>query len=302
MKKISLLGFCLVAFLASVSAQTLEEVLTSFEAASGGREKLNTIKTLKMESELKLSMMGQDLDVSVSTIKEKGKLYRRDMGAVFTMGKSWSMVTDTAGYALTPSLNFGGRGGPGGGPGGGGFGGGGDRVVVVGGSFNGDRNNNNVPSAISKLTDDELKSQQFELDCAGSFAPLVNYAAKGSTAELVGKDKANKQECYKVKLTLATGQVLTYYISTKNFLVLQLDATGPIVGTLSGFGNMMKMMGNEGRLKNMKISIGYSNYKEFSGVQFPTKETISMGPIDIVVENRDIKVNDEVDKVWYKAQ
>jgi hypothetical protein len=298
MKKISLLGICMFALLMSVSAQTLEEVLASFEGASGGRDKLAAVKTIKMESEIKMTMMGQDLDVSVSSIKENGKLYRRDMGAILMMGKSWTLVTDTAAYALTPAMNFGGGGRQGGGGGGfGGGGGGGDRVVVNG--FEGPRNS---AAAISKATNDELKNQQFELDCAGAFGPLVNYAAKGNTAELIGKEKVNKQECFKVKLTLASGQFITYYISSKNFLVMQIDATGPMAGYLSGFGNMMKMMGNESRLKNMKVSIGYSNYKEFGGIQFPTKEVINMGPVDIVVENRDIKLNDDVDKVWYKAQ
>lgn len=298
MKRISLLGICLFTLSLSVSAQTLEEVLTSFEAASGGRDKLEAIKSIKTESEIKMSMMGQDLDVSVSSIREKGKLYRRDMGAIMMMGKSWTLVTDTAGYALTPAMNMGG----GGRPGGGGFGGGGGDRVVVGGSFDGQRPPGGVAAAVNKFTDDDLKSQQFELDCAGPFAPLVNYAAKGSKAELLGKDKVNKQECFKVKLTLASGQFITYYISSKNFLVMQIDATGPMAGNLSGFGNMMKMMGNESRLKGMKVSIGYSAYKEFNGVQFPTKEVINMGPVDMTVENRDIKLNDEVDKVWYKAQ
>ncbi|SJZ77269.1 hypothetical protein [Sediminibacterium ginsengisoli] len=270
MKKIIMASLACFVFSFTLMAQTAEEVVAKFEAAAGGREKLEAIHSLQVESVMKMSMMRQDFTININSIKEKGKLYRREMSGIMGIGNSFSMVTDTAGYSYIPAMP--------------GFGGGGGSEP-----------------ALIKMTDAELKAQQFELDCAGMFAPLVNYAAKGGKVELAGTDKVNKQECFKVKLTLASGGQLTYYINSKDYSVMQLDAAGEMAANITGFGSMMKMMGND-RVRSMKASIGYSNYKDLGGVQFPMKQVIAIGPVETVIEHSDIKINEAVDPIWYRLK
>ena len=40
--------------------------------------------------------------------------------------------------------------------------------------------------------------------------PLIDYKAKGHTVELLGKDKVEGTDCYKLKVTLKNGDVRTY--------------------------------------------------------------------------------------------
>ncbi len=288
MKKQILTG-CLSLLIFFASAQTVEEVMTKFEEANGGKNKLKAIKTLQMESVMKMNMMGQTFDINLSSIRERGKLYRRQMAGIMGMGNSWTMVTDTAGYILIPAMpNFGGGGGFGGGPGGGQRGGGNNQGT--GGSG----------STITKMTDDDLRKQQHELDCAGVFSMLVDYAKKGYTAELQGTSKVNKEECYKVKLTMKDGLAGTFYINKNSFLVQQVDATDDMAAAMTGFGSIMRMMG--GGRRSLKVSIQYSDYKEIAGIKFPMKQLISLGSVETVIEHLDIKLNEPVDEVWYKVK
>jgi hypothetical protein len=289
-KQILTTGLLLLVFFAS--AQTVEEVMTKFEEANGGKNKLKAIKTLQMESVMKMNMMGQSFDISLNSIRERGKLFRRQIGGIMGMGNSWTMVTDTAGYILIPAMpNFGGGGGFGGGPGGG-----------QGGQRGGGSNQGASGSGatVTKMTDDDLRKQQHELDCAGVFSMLVDYAKKGYTAELLGTSKVNKEECYKVKLTMKDGLTGTFYINKNNFLVQQVDAADEMAAAMTGFGSIMRMMG--GGRRSMKVSIQYSEYKEIAGIKFPMKQLISLGSVETLIEHLDIKLNEPVDEVWYKVK
>lgn len=291
MKKL-ILTSCLSLLIFFVSAQTVEEVMTKFEEANGGKNKLKAIKTLQMESVMKMNMMGQTFDISLNSIRERGKLFRRQIGGIMGMGNSWTMVTDTAGYILIPVMpNFGG-GGFSGGPGGG-----------QGAQRGGVGNNQGMlgsGSAITKMTDDDLRKQQHELDCAGIFSMLVDYAKKGYTAELLGTAKVNKEECFKVKLTMKDGLNGTFYINKNSFLVQQMDATDEMAAVMTGFGSIMRMMGT-GR-RSLKVSIQYSDYKEIAGIKFPMKQLISLGSVETIIEHLDIKLNEPVDEAWYKVK
>lgn len=268
------------------SAQTVEEVMTKFEEANGGKNKLKAIKTLQMESVMKMNMMGQSFDINLNSIRERGKLYRRQMGGIMGMGNSWTMVTDTAGYIFIPAMpNFGG--------GGGGFGGG----QRGGGNNHGSPGNG---STITKMSNDDLRKQQHELDCAGVFSMLVDYAKKGYTAELLGTSKVNKEECFKVKLTMKDGLAGTFYINKNNFLVQQVDATDEMAAAMTGFGSIMRMMG--GGRRSLKVSIQYTDYKEIAGIKFPMKQLISLGSVETLIEHLDIKLNEPVDEIWYKVK
>ncbi len=249
------------------SAQTVDEILAKFEIASGGKEKLLAVTSIKMESVLKMNLMGQALEINLNTVKEKDKLFRRDMSGIMGMGSSYILITDTAGYTFIPSMpSFGGQAGS--------------------------------SSMLNKMSAVELAGQQYEMDCAGPFGPLVNYAAKGYQAELLGTDKVNKLECFKIKLTMKNNQQIQYLISAKDYTVIQVNAVGEMAANLSGFASIMKMFGND--RKNMKTSISYSNYNMTDGLLFPSKQVISIGPIETVIEHVSLYINQPIDNMFYR--
>lgn len=79
------------------------------------------------------------------------------------------------------------------------------------------------------MSQDDTKSLQVDADIDG---PLVDYKAKGHTAELVGHDSVEGTDCYKIKLTLKNGDVRYYYLDTDSFLPLKLETQTTIRGTV----------------------------------------------------------------------
>lgn len=73
-----------------------------------------------------------------------------------------------------------------------------------------------------------LKSMEEQADIDG---PLIDYKAKGSTAELLGKEKAEGTDCYKVKITLKSGDIRTYFIDAENYLEVRVDSKTTVRGT-----------------------------------------------------------------------
>ena len=195
MKKI-IAGLFLLAAFTSAQSQTVDEILAKYETAAGGREKLEAVKTLEVVSNLKMSVMGQSLDVPLTLVREKGKLYRRQIGGIMGMGDSYTLLTDTAGYIFIPAIR--------------GFG----------------EGRQGTPASIAKINAEELASEQYELDCAGAFGELANYAAKGHTAELLCTEKINKLPCYQIRMKLQTGQTVPYFIYSQTYLVQQVTAKG----------------------------------------------------------------------------
>ena len=72
----------LVMMIPGVHAQTAEEILAKYEAAAGGREKLEAVKTLEVISTLKMPFGGQSMDIPLTLVREKGKLFRRQIEAL----------------------------------------------------------------------------------------------------------------------------------------------------------------------------------------------------------------------------
>lgn len=62
----------------------------------------------------------------------------------------------------------------------------------------------------------EVKANQADLDIAG---PLVDYVAKGHKTELLGKEKVNGTDCYKIKAILASGKTVFYFVNAETYLI-----------------------------------------------------------------------------------
>ncbi|MES2004400.1 MAG: hypothetical protein V4450_07755 [Bacteroidota bacterium] len=279
MKKI-FAGLFLLLSAITAQSQTVDEILAKYETAAGGREKLEGIKQLEIFSNVKLGVMGQNIELPLTLVREKGKLFRRQVGGIMGMGDSFTMITDTSGYIFIPGMrNFGG------GERGGGFGG---------------PSPGNEPT-INRMKPEEVRAQQYELDCAGAFGELVNYAAKGHTAQLEGTEKVSKVPCYKIKLTLKTGQVVTYYIDQQTSMVKKVEAIGDMALNLTGFGPMMKAYGSRVS-KDTKATMLIKEYKDFKGIQFPSRFVLSFGPVESEVENTTVNINEGLDEKWYHVK
>lgn len=98
MKTIILLGL-LILFLVSVQfagAQTVDEVIDKYVAARGGKEKLNSIKSIYMEGSRE--MMGAEVTVKIT--KEQDKLSRTEFEMAGATG--YFLVTDKEAWTLIP--------------------------------------------------------------------------------------------------------------------------------------------------------------------------------------------------------
>jgi hypothetical protein len=138
------------------------------------------------------------------------------------------------------------------------------------------------------MQENRLKLQQSELDCT---SPLVDYAAKGYTAELLGKESADGTECYKIKLMPSTGNPVTYYIDSKNWYVVMETRTGVSMGPGQRPGSGDNI-----------VSMRYTNYqKTADGYIFPFTMTMAGGPGGSVTFEK-IEVNKPVDAKLYKPE
>ena len=118
----------------------------------------------------------------------------------------------------------------------------------------------------NKMNDGAVAAMQTELDIAG---PLVNYAAKGYTAILVGKEAASEgTECFKIVLKPSVGKELTYWINVSNYILVQSTSIGRGFGAnISGRGQPnTNDQSQENKPKQMVIL--YKDYKAVDGILF----------------------------------
>lgn len=98
------------------------------------------------------------------------------------------------------------------------------------------------------MSADDTKPLVEDADIDG---PLVDYKNKDHRAELMGHDSVEGTDCYKIKLTLANGDVHYYYIDTDSFLELKVETERNIRGTVHY---------NE---------VLYGDYDQVNGLYFP---------------------------------
>jgi outer membrane lipoprotein-sorting protein len=78
------------------------------------------------------------------------------------------------------------------------------------------------------ISSDDLKNIEEQADFDG---PLVDYKAKGNTVELVGKEKAEGSDAYKLKVTLKNGDVRYIYLDADQYLEVRTEGKTKIRGT-----------------------------------------------------------------------
>jgi len=77
------------------------------------------------------------------------------------------------------------------------------------------------------LGEEEMKQAIEESDFDG---PLVNYQQKGNKVEFVGMDPVEGTDAYKLKVTLANGEVRFYYMDTDYYVPIKIETKRIIRG------------------------------------------------------------------------
>ena len=101
-----------------------------------------------------------------------------------------------------------------------------------------------------EMSAEELKGMPDESDGDG---PLVDYKAKGSKVELVGKEDAEGKPFYRLKITGKSGEVRSYLIDGATFLTTKWEG--------------IRKVGDQDLLWECRLS----DYREVEGLKFPFK-------------------------------
>lgn len=113
---------------------------------------------------------------------------------------------------------------------------------------------------VEPYTTEEAKIASLQADLDG---PLVDYAAKGTKVELVGTEKVDNRDTYKLKLTFKTGATAAVWIDSQTFLET-------------------KIQGQPRRLDGIEhpVEVYFLDYRPANGLQIPfTLETLVL-PVD----------------------
>lgn len=141
---------------------------------------------------------------------------------------------------------------------------------------------------VEPIPAERLKTMQADLDIPG---PLVDYAAKGNKAELAGKEDVDGNEAYKIKLTLAAGKEITYYIDTKTNLLIQTKQMSAGIGA----------RGNANGGQEKEVVTNYSDYKAVDGIMFAhTMSTAGSGPAVGSMTFDKIELNPKIEDSQFK--
>jgi outer membrane lipoprotein-sorting protein len=122
-----------------------------------------------------------------------------------------------------------------------------------------------LPSELAKAI-----AEQADID-----GPLVDYAAKGNRVELVGKEsKVDGRSAFKLKVTRQDGNVAYYFIDTRSYLPIRVEATRVVRG---------RAMEAEGTMGDYRQAGGFlwPHRLENGAKGMPDKQVITIDRIEI---------------------
>ncbi|MDN3658793.1 hypothetical protein QWZ08_24330 [Ferruginibacter paludis] len=229
--KLGLLTIAAVVSAQTIHAQTIDEIVNKYVDALGGKEKLSSLKSVRMEGALNVS--GTDVALVITKLNMAGQ--RNDIVAMGMSG--YQVYTPAAGWTYMPFMG---------------------------------------QSSPEAMKDEEVKTGSGMLDLQGA---LFNYKEKGNQLELQGKETVENTDCYKIKATLKSGRVITYFIDSKTYFIVKSVAVQNIPG-------------------EEEVVNTYANYKvNENGYIFPFTNTIARGEITF----SKIETNVAVDEKMFTA-
>jgi outer membrane lipoprotein-sorting protein len=126
----------------------------------------------------------------------------------------------------------------------------------------------------------EIKETRKQLDLGGM---LLNYKEKGTTVELVGKEKIDGAEVYNLKITDKGGEISNLFLSTTTYFTLKSSAKRNVQG------------------QDIVADVTFSNFKAVEGLTFPhTMEVPSPMGGTMTIETDSIKLNPTIDPAIFK--
>ncbi len=132
-------------------------------------------------------------------------------------------------------------------------------------------------ASLDPISADELKTKVDDLDIQDAF---IDYKAKGSSVEFLGKDEEDGNEYYKIKLTSKNNNEKTYFFDTKTSLVYKVES-------------MVKQQGQE-----VKSSVKYLDYQTTDfGIKMAFKQDQGM----MMMVTKKVTVNATIDEAIFKA-
>jgi len=256
-----LLAFTLM--FAIAQAQTADEVVNKYLTAAGGKDKLAAVNSLQYTQKANLNTQFGAMEISMNFIRVDKKLFRINLSSEL-FGNSFTVVTDTSGWVLIPGNPMSGS-----------------------------------EASLQKMKPEERTALGTQMSSDGFFPELVNYSAKGYTAELAGEGKANGKACYKLKLKKDKDERL-YMMDKQTGLVVSMTMKGAAAIAMTGMGGTGMSRG--GKADKAEFTFNYSDYKDVSGIKVPGKMKLDlpMGTIESTIS--DVKVNQSVDAKYYKPQ
>ena len=122
---------------------------------------------------------------------------------------------------------------------------------------------------------DQLKGAQDQI----YVVPFLDYAARGSKAELLGQEKLGTLNAYKIKLTNKDSAATTYYFDPATYYIVQAVRSGDMMG------------------QQVDITTSYSNFKKTDyGWVVPQNMEINMGnQFSLTGKVNKVEVNPTVD-------
>lgn len=132
-------------------------------------------------------------------------------------------------------------------------------------------------ATLAPISDEELKTKVDDLDLQD---PFINYKAKGSTVEFLGKDEEDGVEYFKLKITTKNNNDKTYYFDTKTYLVYKVES-------------MTKQQGQD--VKSIVKMLDYQTLE--NGIKMAFKS--DMGQMMMVTKK--VTINPTIDEAIFKG-
>jgi hypothetical protein len=129
------------------------------------------------------------------------------------------------------------------------------------------------------MTAEQVKAGQGQLDLAG---PLFNYAAKGNTVELLGKEPLDGKTAFKLKIKTQAGAEITSWIDATTYYLVK---------------NYIKATVNGSDIQTTMLT---SNFKKTdNGYVVPYTMQITVSGLTVDMTNKKVEINKEVDRTIF---
>ena len=115
-------------------------------------------------------------------------------------------------------------------------------------------------------------------------SPLINYAKKGFTIHLEGKETVEGKECFKVNLFKKEGEIESYFIDNQEYSLV-----------------MKRALSKNDELEKTILDAYFSDYREVNGVKIPFVVSYKFKDQNILkIKTEKVQINEKVEDSIFK--